>query len=107
MSACYKDRVEEALAGASLSPSAAGTARVLCLDDAGLVAELVRRGESGVCLPDEAEAVARSPQGTDGCLLLYTSGTTSKPKGVLHTHASIAAQVKEHSACSRFAMRML
>jgi len=29
-----------------------------------------------------------------GALILYTSGTTSKPKGVLSTHASLSAQIK-------------
>ncbi len=29
-----------------------------------------------------------------GALLIYTSGTTSRPKGVLTTHASVAAQIR-------------
>ncbi len=33
------------------------------------------------------------PKGSDFALMLYTSGTTGKPKGVVHTHASLASQI--------------
>ena len=39
----------------------------------------------------DAPACAITP--TDDALIVHTSGTTGRPKGVVHTHASIAAQI--------------
>lgn len=46
-------------------------------------------------LPADASAAASLPDVAPerGAMMLYTSGTTSRPKGVLTTHANIAAQI--------------
>ena len=48
--------------------------------------------------PDEADALAAeraaSIQPGDRMTLVYTSGTTGRPKGVIHTHATFMAQLR-------------
>jgi acyl-CoA synthetase (AMP-forming)/AMP-acid ligase II len=56
----------------------------------------VRGGGSSSLDDDDYSAAAdnlhESPEEDDGALIIYTSGTTGRPKGVLHTHGTLAAQ---------------
>ncbi|KAF6260638.1 hypothetical protein COO60DRAFT_1684228 [Scenedesmus sp. NREL 46B-D3] len=43
---------------------------------------------------DDSSSSGGMRDASAGALIVYTSGTTGKPKGALHTHASLAAQVR-------------
>jgi cyclohexanecarboxylate-CoA ligase len=70
---------------------------------------IVARGEAPGCraldeymdTPATAEAPAPLIRPSDAALLLYTSGTTSDPKGVLHSHETLLYEVDSLRAVHR------
>lgn len=72
-----------AVASADLRPVLTEAAPDLPIDDVGTV------GQGGQDSAVDVGPVA----GTDALMIVYTSGTTGRPKGATHTHASIDATV--------------
>ena len=62
------------------------------------VAAVLRVGEPGVAVvdvdaPADGPSWRSTPPPEQPAMMIYTSGTTGRPKGVVHTHGSLAAQV--------------
>jgi malonyl-CoA/methylmalonyl-CoA synthetase len=58
--------------------------------------------DSGAWDAPESDYVAPEVAAEDPCLILYSSGTTGRPKGVVHTHENLANSLRALQACWRF-----
>jgi malonyl-CoA/methylmalonyl-CoA synthetase len=58
--------------------------------------------DSGAWDAPESNYVAPEVAAEDPCLILYSSGTTGRPKGVVHTHENLANSLRALQACWRF-----
>jgi fatty-acyl-CoA synthase len=84
MKALICDRACAELAAAA---SAAHDCRVVVIDD-----DLRADDAVPEAAEDEVAQLARAVTAQDPSIILYTSGTSSKPKGVVHTHSSLVGE---------------
>lgn len=83
--------LEDGASWAALAPHAATLERVLCLRNAPAGETKVRAVADW--LPSGDYPLARVPRPHDLATLVYTSGTTGRPKGVMLTHDNIVSNV--------------
>jgi len=76
-------------------PALPALERIIVVGDGELPGPSMRwfelENQPGVTLPEAAAGSA-----DELCLINYTSGTTAAPKGVMHTHNSLAAEVRSY-----------
>ncbi|WP_214405254.1 AMP-binding protein [Pseudonocardia lacus] len=91
----FADRLPDlgtAVPGRLVLPGFPALRAVVALDDPAPPGHLPRAALEAAVDQDGADRARAALTGTDPILTLYTSGTTSRPRGCVHDHASLVAE---------------